>query len=285
MSTEPPLVSIVIPTFNYGQYVTEAVDSALAQTYRAIEVIVVDDGSTDDTKARLAPYTDRIRYIYQDNAGLSAARNTGILLRADDISPYWIQTTQFHPRGCGSKWYRLRESDTGIGIVTSRPNEGPRFLGGVARQTSIPQRPVTLDEKSSGPGSREAVVFWFGRSVSIGLDTSNEFAVRRRQGHVDPDRHPLSNVKLAAALVVLSPDSRAACPETPSGWSISSAWCWTRRSECRSWRDDGGCGGRQWGWRRLPVPGSTMLMIVIDLHSFVWHDQFCGGRCLTFLQQ
>jgi glycosyltransferase involved in cell wall biosynthesis len=92
------LISAVIPAYNYGRYVTEAVDSVLAQTYPDIEVIVVDDGSTDDTRERLAPYEDRIRYIYQANKGLSAARNTGIrnargkwvaLLDADDV---------WHPR-------------------------------------------------------------------------------------------------------------------------------------------------------------------------------------------
>jgi glycosyltransferase involved in cell wall biosynthesis len=89
-----PLVSVVIPTFNYGHFVCQAVESALAQTYPNIEVIVVDDGSTDDTVQRLAPYRDRIRYIHQENRGLSAARNMGIrhatgewiaLLDADDL--------------------------------------------------------------------------------------------------------------------------------------------------------------------------------------------------------
>jgi glycosyltransferase involved in cell wall biosynthesis len=88
------LVSVVIPTFNYRTFVTEAVDSALAQTYQPVEVIVVDDGSTDRTDEALAPYGDRIRYLYQANQGLSGARNTGIraargrfvaLLDSDDL--------------------------------------------------------------------------------------------------------------------------------------------------------------------------------------------------------
>ncbi len=73
-----PLVSAVIPTYNYGRFVVEAVESALAQTYTPLEVIVVDDGSTDNTRERLAGYGDRIRYVYQPNQGLSAARNTGV---------------------------------------------------------------------------------------------------------------------------------------------------------------------------------------------------------------
>lgn len=102
MTADAPLVSAVIPTFNYGRFVTEAVESVLAQTYGPIEVIVVDDGSTDDTRERLAPYMDRIRYIYQPNQGLSAARNTGIraargrwigLLDSDDLwHPQLVET-------------------------------------------------------------------------------------------------------------------------------------------------------------------------------------------------
>jgi glycosyltransferase involved in cell wall biosynthesis len=107
------MVSVVIPSYNYGRYVTQAVDGALAQTYRNIEVIVVDDGSTDDTRERLAPYGDRIRYIYRENGGLPAARNTAIraargewvaLLDADDL---WhaekteVQLRAAHARGLG----------------------------------------------------------------------------------------------------------------------------------------------------------------------------------------
>ena len=73
-------VSVVITTCNMARYTAEAVDSVLAQTYTDYEVIVIDDGSTDDTKGVLKPYMDRTRYIYQENAGVGAARNTGIRL-------------------------------------------------------------------------------------------------------------------------------------------------------------------------------------------------------------
>ena len=72
-------VSIIVPAYNYAQFLPQAIDSALAQTYSPVEVIVVDDGSTDSTPEVVAQYSDpRVRYVYQKNAGLSAARNTGI---------------------------------------------------------------------------------------------------------------------------------------------------------------------------------------------------------------
>ncbi len=73
-----PQVSAIIPTYNYGRFVVEAVESALAQTWSPLEVVVVDDGSTDDTAERLRPYRERIRYLHQQNRGLSGARNAGI---------------------------------------------------------------------------------------------------------------------------------------------------------------------------------------------------------------
>ncbi|OIQ00692.1 MAG: hypothetical protein AUK35_02270 [Zetaproteobacteria bacterium CG2_30_46_52] len=72
------LVTIIIPTYNYGSFVTRALDSALNQTYPNIEIVVVDDGSTDDTLARLSAYGNKIHVITQDNQGASAARNRGI---------------------------------------------------------------------------------------------------------------------------------------------------------------------------------------------------------------
>lgn len=72
-----PLVSVIIPTFNRAATLRRTVDSALAQDYQPIEVIVVDDGSADSTWEVLASYGDRIRAIRQENGGPSSARNTG----------------------------------------------------------------------------------------------------------------------------------------------------------------------------------------------------------------
>lgn len=75
-----PLVSIVIPVYKGANYLAEAIDSALAQTYNNIEIIVVNDGSPDDgaTERVALSYGKKIRYIYQNNGGVSSALNTGI---------------------------------------------------------------------------------------------------------------------------------------------------------------------------------------------------------------
>ncbi|MGD9971906.1 MAG: glycosyltransferase family 2 protein, partial [Desulfatirhabdiaceae bacterium] len=89
-----PVVSVIIPTFNRCEWVREAIDSVLAQTFQTVELIVVDDGSTDKTYDMLMTCGDSIKVIRQSNRGVSAARNQGIvqstgqyiaLLDSDDL--------------------------------------------------------------------------------------------------------------------------------------------------------------------------------------------------------
>jgi glycosyltransferase involved in cell wall biosynthesis len=79
-------VSVVIPTYNRAAMLGEAVGSALAQTFRDHEVIVVDDGSTDDTASRVAQWRDpRVRYVRQPNSGPAGARNAGVALARGEL--------------------------------------------------------------------------------------------------------------------------------------------------------------------------------------------------------
>lgn len=96
MTPTPELVSVVIPAYNSAATLARSIDSVLAQTWTAREIIVVDDGSSDATAAVIAGYADQVRGLHQANAGPSAARNRGIeaargvyvaFLDADD---YWL---------------------------------------------------------------------------------------------------------------------------------------------------------------------------------------------------
>lgn len=89
-----PIVSIIIPTYNYARFLPEALESVFSQSLKNYEIIVVDDGSTDNTREIVGTYGDRVRYFYQSNSGVSAARNKGIkealgdylaFLDADDL--------------------------------------------------------------------------------------------------------------------------------------------------------------------------------------------------------
>ena len=77
MTDEQPLVSVIIPVYNGTRYLRAALESVFAQTYRPFEVIVVDDGSTDDSGVIAQSFPD-VRYIHQTNQGVAAARNHGI---------------------------------------------------------------------------------------------------------------------------------------------------------------------------------------------------------------
>jgi len=80
-----PLVSVIIPTYNGSRFIRETIQSVLDQTYNNLEIMVVDDGSTDDTSLIVKSVTDqRITYIQQKNAGVSPARNHGIAVSKGD---------------------------------------------------------------------------------------------------------------------------------------------------------------------------------------------------------
>lgn len=94
---ENPLVTVVIPCYNHARFLPEAVASISRQTYPDTEIIVVDDGSTDDTRI-VAKNLQRVKYIHQDNQGLSAARNTGIRFGHGDYFVFLDADDYLYPR-------------------------------------------------------------------------------------------------------------------------------------------------------------------------------------------
>jgi len=117
MSTNP-LVSVIIPCFNYSRFLEEAVESVLAQSYENIECLIVDDGSTDDTKIvskRLVDKDTRVKYFYQVNRGLPAARNMGFLESQGKYIQFLDADDLLHPKKIAVQ-VRLLEDDPKIDV-------------------------------------------------------------------------------------------------------------------------------------------------------------------------
>ena len=115
-----PRVSVVIPTYNRSDYILEAVESILTQTYRDFEIIIVDDGSTDDTRDVLAGQIEAgtIRYIYQENRSKSAARNHGIRLAKGEYIAFLDSDDLFTPTKL-AKQVAFLDEHPDIGFVHS----------------------------------------------------------------------------------------------------------------------------------------------------------------------
>ncbi len=92
-----PLISVIIPNYNHTHFISNAIQSVLAQTYSNFEIIVVDDGSTDDSQAVIAGFGDKVHYIWQENQGLGAARNTGIRAAAGEFVALLDADDQWNP--------------------------------------------------------------------------------------------------------------------------------------------------------------------------------------------
>ena len=94
---DEPLVSVVVPTYNRAMVVGETIENIFQQTYPNIELIIVDDGSTDDTIDVLKSYGNQIRWAVQKNAGPAAARNRGIAMAKGDIVAFQDSDDAWHP--------------------------------------------------------------------------------------------------------------------------------------------------------------------------------------------
>ena len=112
----PKSVSVVIPTYNYGRFIKAAISSVLDQTRSPSEVIVVDDGSTDQTSAVVAAFGKAVRYMRQDNAGVSAARNLGVRESTSQLIAFLDADDILEPSTLEKQVARL-DSDEEIGLV------------------------------------------------------------------------------------------------------------------------------------------------------------------------
>jgi glycosyltransferase involved in cell wall biosynthesis len=115
-------VSVIIPTYNYGRFVGEAVQSVLAQTFPAYEVIVVDDDSSDNTEEIIAKFGDKVKYIKQKNGGVGMARNTGVKHSSGDFIAFLDADDIWLPQKL-ERQIQLFQNDNEIGLVTGGMRE------------------------------------------------------------------------------------------------------------------------------------------------------------------
>ena len=109
-------VSVVIPTYNYGRFIADAIRSVLAQSRPPSEIIVVDDGSTDETAFLVGTFGNRVRYIRQDNEGVCAARNRGVSESTSELIAFLDADDTWEPTNLEKQLARF-ESDEEIGLV------------------------------------------------------------------------------------------------------------------------------------------------------------------------
>lgn len=141
-----PRLSIIIPAYNIERYVGDAVASALAQTIRDVEVIVVNDGSTDGTGAVLATFSDpRLKVVTQPNGGLAHARNTGLRNATAPYIGFLDGDDRWHPEKA-ARHLELMERDPEIGLTFCHS----RYIDEIGEPTgeilvAAPERPTILD--------------------------------------------------------------------------------------------------------------------------------------------
>ena len=111
----PPKVSVVIPTYNHVKYLPYALDSVINQSYSNLEVIVIDDGSTDETAEVMKPYRSKINYFYKANGGTPSALNLGLSVATGKYI-CWLSADDALMEHKVSKQVALMESDPSLGF-------------------------------------------------------------------------------------------------------------------------------------------------------------------------
>lgn len=173
-------VSIIIINYNYQRYVAQAIESALAQDYSPVEVVVVDDGSTDDSLRIIEQYSDSIKLVKQSNMGLAEATNAGFLassgdlvifLDADDyLYSHAISTAMsVWSNGISKVHFRLQRVNGKGDHVGTSPSKKHKLMSGDLRQYILDHGAYVTPPSSGNLFSRETLLRLFPVPVTSGL--------------------------------------------------------------------------------------------------------------------
>jgi glycosyltransferase involved in cell wall biosynthesis len=207
----PEKISVIIPTYNYGCFIADAIGSVLEQTCRPDEIIVVDDGSTDETETVVRSFGDRVLYIKQENAGVCAARNRGVSESKGDLIAFLDADDTWEPAKLekqlaifnadpevGLVHCGMREFDSETNETISTSLEGQE--GFVADELLLWERPAVNVSGSSVMVRREVfdAVGGFDERLKVGEDW--DFCYRTaRKYKVGFVREPLVNYRIHSA--------------------------------------------------------------------------------------
>ena len=201
--TETPAVSVVIPAYNAAWCVRKAIDSVLAQDFRDFELIVVDDGSTDDTAAVLSAYGNAIRIVHQINGGLSNARNTGIRESRGEFVAFLDADDWWLPGKLGRQ----------VELMRNRPDLG--FSSTTARVEDPDGKLVNVWACAQWQGS--FLVHLFGSNADVAGSGSAVVARRelfQRAGYFDESLRSLEDIDMWMRLAAVADTTRPSARRT-----------------------------------------------------------------------
>lgn len=157
-------ISVIIPSYNSARLLPRSIESVLAQTRPAVEVIVVDDGSTDDTAEVCRTYAGRVRYVFRENGGLSAARNTALTLSQGNWFLSLDADDMLYPQALAALAGTAEKTDAGVvyGFVLQR------------REAAVEARLASLPYAVGVPPEPARAQFWW-----TAINTAGSALVRR----------------------------------------------------------------------------------------------------------
>ena len=185
-----PLISVVVPAYNAGRYLARAIESILAQSLQAHEVIVVDDGSTDDTVAVAQSFGDRVKVIAQPNQGAPAARNRGLEEASGNQIAFLDSDDAWLPTKLESQWRVMSAApfpDLIFGAIEQFNDHSGSFIGRqpgmhvscmLARRSAFERIGYFRTDVDTGD-----FIDWFAKAKEIGLQTQiiDEVVAKRNQ--------------------------------------------------------------------------------------------------------